>query len=586
MYINQEQEYDVVIMGAGFAGNCQARHLLLKNPELKIALIDPRPEVRTNKDLKIGEATVEVSSMFLFRELGLYEYLIENHVPKQGLHFHWCKEPAKTDSFDDYHSLWNPLNPAIPSFQLERAKFERDLLKMNQDLGIIFYNGRVVDVDLIPGDEVNRVKVKLEGQEIELQAKHLIDAAGRRFIIGRKTDNLIFDPEKLFNLKTGSAWMRIKNVDRTIFHDGYDPTGGVASHYYATNHFFGHGYWIWMLPIDKQSQELSIGIVHHHDTISASKINQKEKFSSFLQQNQSLLYRLIESGEAVDFHYLPRIAHTSKKILSEDNWYVIGDAAAMLDPFYSTGMTWTAFTIETVTEVVLAKLAEEKDAEEKRSAYNQFNLKNLRNANRLYYHHSKQLGHASIMSHRIYLEYMHWFGIVIPMYAGKWHLSTKFIAAFAKSHSLQTKIILEIYDQLSQLVDSDSNIGLMNFYRNNQLLGNYFPLKEFDGFLDGSKFDPQRNNFFASIKMTYFYLAIWYAQLQWKGFGLSGLFNPKQLLRFCQLLFFSSRFAIAELIYKHKTKNQPDNRQIAQLDEDFKSYRYQPQIQSWVESKG
>lgn len=585
MHESPSQKYDVVIMGAGFAGNCQARHLLLKNPNIKIALVDSRPEERTNKDLKIGEATVEVSSMFLFRELGLYEYLIENHVPKQGLHFHWPKQPNKTDSFDEYYSLWNPFNPAIPSFQLERAKFERDLLKMNKDLGVIFYHGRVIDVDLTPGDEVNSVKIKLEGEEIELKAKHLIDAAGRRFIIGRKTDNLIFEPEKLFNLKTGSAWVRIKNVDRTIFHDGYDPTGGVASHYYATNHFFGHGHWIWMLPIDKQLMELSIGIVHHHDEISAKEINTWDKFSSFLKTNHNLLYRLIESGELIDFHYLPRIAHASKKVLSEDNWYVIGDAAGMLDPFYSTGMTLTAFTIEAVTEVVRAKLAGEKDAEEKRSAYNQFNLKNSRNVNRLYYQHDKQLGNASIMSHRIYLEYMHWFGIVLPMYAGKWHLSPKFISAFIKSHSLQTEIITEIYDQLSQLVNSGSNIGLMNFYRVNQLFGSYFPLKEFDEFLDGSRFEPYRNNFFGSIKTTYLYLAIWYAQLQLKGFGLLGLLKPKQLYRFYQLLSFSIRFALAELIYKYKTKEKPYNSKFVKLEEEFKTYRYQPQLQPWVESQ-
>ncbi|MFM6878759.1 MAG: tryptophan halogenase, partial [Microcystis panniformis] len=54
--------YDVVIMGAGFAGVCQARHLMLKVPNIKIALIDPRPENRSDKDLKIGESTVEIAN--------------------------------------------------------------------------------------------------------------------------------------------------------------------------------------------------------------------------------------------------------------------------------------------------------------------------------------------------------------------------------------------------------------------------------------------------------------------------------------------------------------------------------------------
>jgi 2-polyprenyl-6-methoxyphenol hydroxylase-like FAD-dependent oxidoreductase len=80
----QSQVYDVVIMGAGIAGVSQARHLLLNIPNIKVALIDPRPEERTEKDLKVGESTVEVSTLFFGKELGLYDYLIENHPPKYG----------------------------------------------------------------------------------------------------------------------------------------------------------------------------------------------------------------------------------------------------------------------------------------------------------------------------------------------------------------------------------------------------------------------------------------------------------------------------------------------------------------------
>ena len=94
--ITQSREYDVVIMGAGFAGLCQARHLMLNIPNIRVALIDPRPVERTDKDLKIGESLIEVAALFLCKELGLHDYLIENHPPKSGLNFHWPKDPAKT----------------------------------------------------------------------------------------------------------------------------------------------------------------------------------------------------------------------------------------------------------------------------------------------------------------------------------------------------------------------------------------------------------------------------------------------------------------------------------------------------------
>ena len=83
------KDYDVVIMGAGFAGVCQARHLLLKIPGIRVALIDPRPEDRQDRDMKVGESMVEIGALFVCKELGLHDYMIENHAPKFGLSFHW-----------------------------------------------------------------------------------------------------------------------------------------------------------------------------------------------------------------------------------------------------------------------------------------------------------------------------------------------------------------------------------------------------------------------------------------------------------------------------------------------------------------
>ena len=36
--------YDVVIMGGGWAGNCQARHLLLNVSGIRLAIVEPRTD--------------------------------------------------------------------------------------------------------------------------------------------------------------------------------------------------------------------------------------------------------------------------------------------------------------------------------------------------------------------------------------------------------------------------------------------------------------------------------------------------------------------------------------------------------------
>ncbi|MFN6565683.1 NAD(P)/FAD-dependent oxidoreductase [Dendronalium sp. ChiSLP03b] len=588
MNSTQELVYDVVIMGAGFAGNCQARHLLLKIPNIKIAIIDPRSPERTTKDLKVGESTVEIAATFLSKELGLYEYLIENQAPKHGLSFHWPKDPNQTNSTDDYYNIWTNGLPPTESFQLNRAKFEQDLLQMNRNMGVTFYNGRVVDLDLTPKDELHTVEVKLKDGKINLKAKHVVDAAGRRFLIGQKTDNVILDPEELYGINTGSSWLHVKGIDRSIIDNGYHPDTSIASHYYTTNHWFGHGHWIWMIPLGKSGKELSIGVVYHKNVIPTQNINTDEKFKAFLKENHTLLYHLIESGECIDFNNLPRLAHKSRKMISEDNWYVLGDAAHMFDPFYSPGLSLTALDIESVTECIRAKLAQEADAEKKQAFYNQFLVTNSHSYNYIYQRHEKHLGNACAMSWRTYLEDMLWFGVLLPMYIGKWFLDFEFISQYESIADFlffrKNSLFAGIYKILDQVVDRQLNIGLMDFTRNDQLFFKYGPLQFFDDYLKKTKFEPLRCNVFAGIKGTFLFFILASAKLRFAAFGILGVLSPRNIFLTIQLLALYLYVSIGERIYLFKMRNVPANTAVDNLRKEFKTYQHQPQLRSWKEA--
>jgi flavin-dependent dehydrogenase len=575
--------YDVIIMGAGLAGLCQARHLMLKIPNIRIAMIDPRPENRTEKDLKLGESTVEVATLFFGKDLGLYEYLIENHPPKYGLNFHWPKRNERTKTIDDYFHIWANRQPDLASTQLNRPKFERDLLKMNREMGADFYNGRVVDIDLTPNDQLHTVKVKLPNESIELQGKHLVDAAGRRFLIGKKTNNISFDSKDLYGVNTGSAWVRVQNVDRTIFHSGYDPTGASCSHYYATNHWFGKGHWLWMIPTDIETMELSIGVIHHHDYISSESLNSKEKFYEFLKANHNILYQLVTSAENIDFHYWPRLAHTSKTLYSPDNWYVIGDSACIFDAFYSLGSTMIVSAIDSITEIIRAKLAGEVNAAEKCQAYNQFNLTLINSINLFMHNHSRHLGDASIMSWRIYFENMIWFGILIPIFVGKWHLDLEFIPQFVQTFQTTLRsLVYEIHDQFDQLVDEKKNIGLMDCYRSDQLIWDYHTPKRYTHALENAQYEPKQTSVFTSMKKTFFYLTIWYLKLQWKSGGLSQVCHHRSLGTMAKLLTTSIYIGLGDIIYSLTWNHGSESQSIAEMRQAFQEYQYGDTLQPWT----
>jgi flavin-dependent dehydrogenase len=575
--------YDVVIMGAGIAGNCQARHLLLNIPGIRIAIIDYRPEERADDDLKLGESTVEVATLFMCKDLGLYEYVIENHPPKYGLNFHWPKQSDETENIDNYFHIWANRQPDLASIQLNRAKFERDLLRMNIDKGAEFLHGKINDVELTEGDSLNFVKFKSGQTENTISCKHLIDASGRRFLAGRKAGVMTFDPDELHGVKTGSAWIRVRDVDRNIFHSGYDPLAASCSHYYATNHWFGCGHWLWMIPTDTQTMELSIGVVHHHNVIQASEINTEEKFYSFLEANHKILFNLLKSGKQVDFNYLPRLAHSSSVRFSPDNWYLIGDAACIFDAFYSMGSTMIVSGVQNVTEIVRSKLNLEEDAEEKCSIYNEFNLTFTDCVNLFMRSHEKQLGNASIMSWRIYFENMFWFGMLVPMHVGSWHLNTRFIPKFIKIFRGTINPFLDsVHTQLTKLSEDGKNIGFMDCYRADQLINNYHTPKRYDHTLENAVYEPFKANVYRSMSKTLFYMVIWYVKLQWKSGGLQNVLSLTSIYFTLKLLLTSLYIGFGSIAFKMSGSSRNANTKVSEMRDEFNRYQYRPSLIRWT----
>src|SRR5882757_3445413 len=79
----EPDHYDVIILGGAFSGASTAILLRRDHPQLRVLIVEKLDAF----DAKVGEATTEMSAMFLTRVLALWEHLEREHLPKEGLRY-------------------------------------------------------------------------------------------------------------------------------------------------------------------------------------------------------------------------------------------------------------------------------------------------------------------------------------------------------------------------------------------------------------------------------------------------------------------------------------------------------------------
>jgi 2-polyprenyl-6-methoxyphenol hydroxylase-like FAD-dependent oxidoreductase len=122
--------WDVIIVGGALSGSATAFLLKRRNPKLKILIIERSAEFKR----RVGEATVEISTYFLTRVLGLTEHLHEKHLAKQGLRF-WFQNAA-TKTLEDCSETGPAFNARLGSFQVDRSVLDEKILANARALGV------------------------------------------------------------------------------------------------------------------------------------------------------------------------------------------------------------------------------------------------------------------------------------------------------------------------------------------------------------------------------------------------------------------------------------------------------------------
>lgn len=326
---------DVTILGGAFSGAATALLIKRRRPDARVVIVEKADAF----DRKVGESTTEVSSCFLTRVLGLTQHLGHEQLAKQGLRF-WFARSAD-EPFDECVEIGGKNNSRLPGFQVDRAKLDEHVLRLACEAGCELWRpAKVSRVDV----EARAVGVSIGDEKRTLRSKWIVDATGRVALLARQLGHFRANTEHPIN----SLWARFRGVKDW---DGYElrrkfPRWAEATRTgrtWATNHLMGYGWWCWIIPL--QGGDTSIGLVYDsrlYEPPAGATIAERLKAHFATHPVGREMLTDIEPVEG-DQRAYSALAYHSEKIVG-DGWICVGDAASFIDPFYSSGLDFCAFT--------------------------------------------------------------------------------------------------------------------------------------------------------------------------------------------------------------------------------------------------
>jgi flavin-dependent dehydrogenase len=416
-----KERYDVAILGGGLAGLTLALQLKRARPETSIFAAEKRPGPAPEAAFKVGESTVEMSAHYFAEVVGMKDHMDADQLPKAGLRFFF---PAGDNSDITQRVEWGAVGlPPVPSYQLDRGRFENELAERSHSAGVdLLDNCFVQDVELSDGDgDHTATCVRGRGAEpFTVSARWMVDATGWANLLKRK-----LGLEKDVDHTINSSWFRLAGgVDLEAW-GADDPEWldrmeerGVRK--LSTNHLMGEGYWVWLIPLS--SGPISIGIVADPRFHPWDEINTLEGSLDWLKRHEPQLGDELERRreQVEDFLKIENFAYSCQRVFSPDRWCLTGVAGVFADPFYSPGSDFIAQGNTYITDLVRRDLDGE-DVRRRTLQYDSAYLNAFETAIRgTYTDHYQLFGNAQVMTAKLLWEFAaYWAAVAMPFMHGK-----------------------------------------------------------------------------------------------------------------------------------------------------------------------
>jgi flavin-dependent dehydrogenase len=311
---------DVTVIGGGLAGKAASLHLARAG--LKVVCIELQQAIRP----PVGES-LDWSAPALLNDLGLSpDSLIASRIATWKRHV-----TVKTPDGCDAHyvpSTWlggPPFYVNLATLHVERTQMDNELLKIAEHQGVTFVRDRVVDLettDLESNDRRIR-SVRTEGGT-SVASPWLIDASGMGAALVARKFNLPFLQYGPTKVGLWDYFKAPQQVEGTTLYMDLMPAEYLE--------------WIWEIPVSPDT--VSVGYVIPGPALKAKREKGESVENIFRQQ----LLRFSRFEPLLQQETLGALNVTSFRCrvyleCAGPNWLIAGEAASLVDPMTSNGVT-------------------------------------------------------------------------------------------------------------------------------------------------------------------------------------------------------------------------------------------------------
>lgn len=400
----------VTIIGAGILGLFNA--LLYAKKGCQVTVID-KLEGRKVR-YKVGESQLMFTNPFL-RTIGEMDDFLQNRsFPKQGVWFALDHEGSEDlNGLSEIAFLGQPVPPVyketylkdermfrahLTDRQMVRPEIEAEMLeRVKKYPNIVMIEGLVSEIELGEGEEDHLVSWNNDAcnQTGTIRTRWILDCSGRKRLLAKKFGHA---QEFEDDFKTTALWGQFGNV---AFDDSWAcefQDGLKLSRDYSTYHLWGDGYWIWVIRLS--NNRLSLGVQILQEKLPAERKKPKEVFWDIIGRHPKLM-KLVSEQECIDFAQFANVQYTTDTFVTARRYGMVGDAASIIDAYYSQGISLaccTSWHIGNIVEddVIHGKL--NRDYVERVNRYTRQDWLMMRNVVRYKYRNPND-GRFFILSH-------------------------------------------------------------------------------------------------------------------------------------------------------------------------------------------